>query len=109
MGCLDKALRSISNTIVEKEMDKESLLNTPIQNLKKPLAVHSQILDEVIYLVPNEAMAKEVEAMGGVAYKPDEIKVLSGKSKTMGREEWIELLKIIHHTKRIFLGSSVQS
>lgn len=101
-----KAIQALQR---EEKIEGESFLNIPVRELKESLPVHSQILDEVIYLVPNEEMARHVEDEGKVAYTPEEIAVLSRKSKTMDWGEWVDFLKMLHHTKKTFLSSRIQS
>lgn len=110
MGILaQKVLQRVGKERGTREQwDIEVLLNTPIRNLKKPLAVQSQILDEVIYLVPNEEMARQIEDEGKVAYTPEEIMALSRASKDRDREEWIDFLKKMQLVKKIFMGSRIQ-
>jgi hypothetical protein len=91
----------------KSENEAEIILTTPIRELKKPLLIDSIILGEIIYLVANEEMAKEVEPEGKVAYTPEEIAALSRKSKTMDWQEWVGFLKMFHRTKKTFLGSRI--
>jgi hypothetical protein len=109
MNYLNKALKSIEEEEEKRRTDKEYLLSIPIRELRKPLAVYSQILDEVIYLVANEEMARQVEAEGKVAYIPEEITALDRASKTRSQEEWIDFLKKMHLVKKMFMGSRIQA
>ena len=111
MGILaKKALGQIGKEReLREQRDTEALLNTPIHGLKEPLAVHSQILDEVIYLVANEVMAGRIEDEGKIAYTSVEITALSRASKDKDRDEWIDFLKKMHMVKKTFLGSRIQA
>lgn len=109
MNYLEKALKSINDKSMGGEDNAEVFLNTPIRELKRPLAVHSQILDEIIYLVRDEQMARQIEGGGKVAYLPEEIAVLSRKLKTMEWGEWIVFLKILHMAKKTFERSKIQA
>jgi hypothetical protein len=105
MGILaQKALRQMA-----KQADAGVLLDTPVRDLKEPLAVHSQILNEVIFLVANEKMARQVEDEEKIAYTPVEIAALSRASKDKDRDEWIDFLKKMHLVKKTFLGSKIQA
>jgi len=73
----------MGKVLFEKLSKREAFLNIPIHELKIPLAVHYQILDEVIYLVTNEEMARQVEDKGRVAYTSEEITALSRVSGRM--------------------------
>ena len=103
-----EALRE-RGAINEAESDMDILLTTPVIELRRPLAVDSEILGETIYLVPNERMAKEIEPQGKIVYLPEEIKALVRKSKTMSLGDWIAFLKNLHMAKKAFRGSRIQA
>ncbi len=102
-----KAIQALQRR--EAKNEGEILLDTPIRGLKRPLTLHSQFLDEVIYLVTNEEMARRVEDQERVAYTTEEIRVLSRASKERDREEWIDFLKRMQLVKKTFLGSRIQA
>lgn len=87
----------------------DALLSTPISELKRPLAVDSKILGEIIYLVADERMAKEVEAQGKVAYLPEEVKALLRQFREMETGDWMVFLKTLHNAKKTFLEARIQA
>ena len=102
---MDKRIKQSGNPTSEMQ----SILNLPIKDLEKPLAVNSSILNETIFLCANEEMARQVEARGGTAYTPEEIAALLRVSKKMGQGEWAAFLMSLHMAKKTFKGSRIQA
>lgn len=80
-----------------------ALLETPLNDLKRPLQVWSDLLQEVIWLVPDDATAQRLLAEGKVAYFPQEVQILL-EIQARWPESWREKVQKIHLAKKTFGG-----
>jgi hypothetical protein len=85
----------------------DALLDTPQAKIEKPILIESAILRETLYLVANEAQAREIENAGSLCYLPGEIRTLIRLSAGMDEESWKVCLGKIHEVKKIFRGSKI--
>lgn len=82
----------------KKEISELSLEEFKARNIA--IRIKSDVLNgEEFYLVSNEEMADNIKGEGLAYYFPDEISALRGKSP--------EMIRTIHKTKKIFLGSKI--
>lgn len=79
------------------------LLDLPLARLTRPLPVWSNLVQEVIYLVPTEADAWRLLAEGKPAYYPEEVAILL-EIKARHSETWREKVQKIHLAKKMFGG-----
>lgn len=92
-----------------KPVQTVQLLNTPQDQLLKPLAVESKFLEgELIYLCANDGQAKKCEQEGIVAYTPEEVTILRKQFRTMPMEDYVQYLRSVHEIKKSFPGSRVK-
>ncbi len=81
---------------------------TPGSLFNKPIAIESRYLDgSMVYLVPNEIMASEIEKQGLIVFTPQEISIMKKLERSMSKEQWISHLKAIFQTKKAFGGPRV--
>ncbi len=86
---------------------EDDLFDTPQGKLKKPLLIESAFLIDTLYLVANEAQAKEIEKAGGICYLPREVRALLAISAGISKDSLKDYLEKIHEVKKTFRGARI--
>ena len=111
VGHVDEVITSRGSDLSEDQtfsLGTESVLDVLIKDITKPLAPHSQILGETIFLCPDKQLAGQLETEGKVVYLPEEIAALLNALKTKDQGECGIFLKSVHTAKKTFIGSRIQ-
>jgi len=88
--------------------NKTGLFETPLSQLKNPLKIESDYLNDTFFLVSNEGQAKEIEENEGVCFLPQEIQILLVNSRGMDEGTLRDYLNRVHAVKKTFQGSRIQ-